>query len=210
VEEEDDDEDDDDEEDDKPKKPRPINPNNPNFQKKKAEISDDPLAGLSRKQKEVIEEQRKHDEYMKRHLALETEQARIDMERLNLIRKKREEDAKKRIAEGRAPGMSAHGLPDDDDDDDNDDSDDEQDNKKPPATVFTPPVLNEVQGKKKALAMETAPTTSSGEVPKLKAMDIKKMNGDALKEALRERNLDVQGQKKDLLKRLLDHEAARA
>ena len=146
---------------------------------------------------------------MKRHLALETEQARSDLERLTLIRKKREEAAQKRIAEGRAPGMSAHGLPDNDDDDDDDsDDDDEETTKKPPVTVFAPPVLNEVQAKKKALAMETVPT-KGGEIPKLKAMDIKKMNGDALKEALRERNLDVQGQKKDLLKKLLDYEAAR-
>jgi hypothetical protein len=43
----------------------------------------------------------------------------------------------------------------------------------------------------------------------LKAMDIKKMNGDALKDALKERGLDIQGAKKDLTKRLLDHEAAR-
>jgi hypothetical protein len=44
---------------------------------------------------------------------------------------------------------------------------------------------------------------------KLKAMDIKKMNGDALKEHLKERKLDFQGQKKDLIKRLIDFEAAR-
>ena len=41
-------------------------------------------------------------------------------------------------------------------------------------------------------------------------MDIKKLNGDALKDALRARGLDVQGQKKDLIKRLSDFEAARA
>ena len=35
------------------------------------------------------------------------------------------------------------------------------------------------------------------------------MNGDALKDALKLRNLDVQGQKKDLMKRLQDYETAR-
>ncbi len=35
------------------------------------------------------------------------------------------------------------------------------------------------------------------------------MNGDALKDALKVRKLDVQGQKKDLIKRLSDYEAAR-
>jgi hypothetical protein len=41
-------------------------------------------------------------------------------------------------------------------------------------------------------------------------MDIKKLNGDALKDALKERGLDIQGQKKDLIKRLTDYEKARA
>ena len=43
----------------------------------------------------------------------------------------------------------------------------------------------------------------AGEPAKLKAMDINKMNGDALKDHLRERGLDVQGQKKDLMTKLL-------
>ena len=35
------------------------------------------------------------------------------------------------------------------------------------------------------------------------------MNGDTLKEHLKARGLGVQGQKKDLMKRLTDYEAAR-
>ena len=35
------------------------------------------------------------------------------------------------------------------------------------------------------------------------------MNGDALKDHLKERKLDFQGQKKDLMKRLIDYEATR-
>jgi hypothetical protein len=46
-------------------------------------------------------------------------------------------------------------------------------------------------------------------MPKLKSIDIKKMSGDVLKEHLKERKLDLQGQKKDLIKRLCDYEAAR-
>jgi hypothetical protein len=121
--------------------------------------------------------------------------------------------------------MSKHGLPsdsDDDGDDDSDDSNDEEDNKKK-----APVAMSAVQAKKKAAAAGTdidalkdATAATSGASAakkstapagptKIKAMDIKKMNGDQLKEALKERSLDLQGQKKDLIKRLCDYEAAR-
>lgn len=62
--------------------------------------------------------------------------------------------------------------------------------------------------KKKAAALaEDTPKTDGP--PKISNMEIKKLNGDALKEALKARGLDVQGQKKDLMKRLSDYEAAR-
>ena len=83
--------------------------------------------------------------------------------------------------------------------------------------------LSEAAAKKKAAAAGTEPGKEggdaaaassgggkAGEPEKLKPMDIKKMNGDALKDHLRERGLNVQGQKKDLIQRLLDFEAARA
>jgi len=71
-----------------------------------------------------------------------------------------------------------------------------------------------VAEKKKAAAAAPVepPAGKAGggdEIPRLKAMDIKKMNGDALKDALRERKLEIQGAKKDLMQRLLDFEAAR-
>ena len=47
------------------------------------------------------------------------------------------------------------------------------------------------------------------ELPKLKSIDIKKMSADLLKEHLKERELSIQGQKKDLMKRLIDFETAR-
>ena len=154
---------------------------------------------------------------MKRHLAGHTEEARRDLERLALVRRRREEAAAKRIAEGRAPGMSANGiLSSSESDSDSDDSD----TPKPPKPLKTAPApapapvaapLSVLQAKKKAAAAEeVAPADASSGPPKLKAMDIKKLNGDALKDALRERGLEVQGQKKDLMKRLTDYEAARA
>ena len=48
------------------------------------------------------------------------------------------------------------------------------------------------------------------ELVKLKSIDIKKMSADVLKEHLKERGLDIHGQKKDLIKRLTDFEAARS
>jgi hypothetical protein len=84
----------------------------------------------------------------------------------------------------------------------------EYENQKQTTTV---PVMSEVQARKKAAAAEEVkPDLENSGPPKLKAMDIKKMNGDALKDCLRERGLDVQGQKKDLMKRLMDYEAARS
>jgi hypothetical protein len=50
-------------------------------------------AQLSRKEREALEAQQKHEAYMKRHLAGETDQAKADLERLAEIRKKREEAA---------------------------------------------------------------------------------------------------------------------
>lgn len=185
--------------------------------------------------REAAEALRKKEEYMKRHLAGETEEAKRDMARLAAIRRKREEAAAARAAEGRAPGMSATGLPEasessdeESDDDDDEDSDEEggasarkaaekaaaakaaADAKK--AKISAAVEANDkiaVAAKKKAAAAAVDEPTTDGP-PKLKSMDIKKMNGDALKDALKERSLDTQGQKKDLIKRLCDFEAARA
>lgn len=178
----------------------------------------------NRKQREAAEAIRKKEEYMRRHLAGETPEAKADIARLAKIREKREADAKKRAETGRAPGMSQTGLPSDSESDDSDSDDEEGAKPKakasggaPSAPVPAPAapiVLSATQAKKKAAALETVPAAAAGggggAAEVLKAIDIKKMNGDALKDALRERGLDTQGAKKDLLKRLLDHEAARA
>jgi hypothetical protein len=121
--------------------------------------------------------------------------------------------SRKREAEGRKPGWTEHGIDDNEGSgsSDDDSSDDEDDAKKKPAPT---PEATAIAAKKKAAAAgppEGAEAASASDgPPKLKSMDIKKMNGDALKEALKERGLDIQGQKKDLMKRLLDFEAARA
>lgn len=153
-------------------------------------------------------------------MAGETEQARKDLARLAEVRARREAAAKQREAEGRKPGMSASGI---ESSSDSDSSDEEDTRKGPkpvkaaaaPAPKAAAPLTVEqqekaaIQAKKKAAAMAVDEPSADGP-PKLKAMDIKKMNGDALKDACKERGLDIVGQKKDLMKRLTDYEAARA
>lgn len=150
-------------------------------------------------------------------MAGQTEEARQQLAQLAIVRARREAAAKKREAEGRKPGMSANGIDSDQDisnnnkagaaessDEEDSEDDSEEDVKgKGPAKAAAATLA----AKKKAAAL--APVETNGELPKLKAMDIKKMNGDALKEHLKARELSVQGQKKDLIKRLCDYEAAR-
>mmetsp|Transcript_40060 Transcript_40060/g.55662 ORF Transcript_40060/g.55662 Transcript_40060/m.55662 type:complete len:158 (+) Transcript_40060:104-577(+) len=54
---------------------------------------------LSRREREEIEKQQAQEKYWKLHEAGKTDQAKKDLERLALIRKQREEDAKKRQEE---------------------------------------------------------------------------------------------------------------
>ncbi|XP_048449093.1 28 kDa heat- and acid-stable phosphoprotein isoform X1 [Rhincodon typus] len=55
-----------------------------------------PNRELSRREREEIEKQQARERYMKLHLEGKTEQARADLARLAIIRKQREDAAKKR------------------------------------------------------------------------------------------------------------------
>jgi hypothetical protein len=55
---------------------------------------------------------------MRRTAAGETEQGRRDLERLHIVKKRREEDRLKREAEGRAPGWTPNGVASSSDDSD--------------------------------------------------------------------------------------------
>ena len=107
-----------------------------------------------------------------------------------------------------------------------DSSDDDDDKPRAPVSIFKipattaaaaaapPPITEssaEIAAKKRAnaLAEVVEPEKGTAEIPILSSMDIKKLNGDGLKDALRERGLNTQGAKKDLIKRLVDHEASR-
>jgi hypothetical protein len=199
------------------------NVNNPNLAKAKdkmikikdlgnsTEVIKDPeTAGMNRKEREAVDAARKKEDYQKRHMAGQTEEARRELEKLKIVRARREADKLKREAEGRAPGWSATGVESSSDDDSSDDDE-------PKKVKKAVPVISEVAARKKAAAAapveEPKDVKKLGgkvELPILKGIDIKKMNGDALKESLKARGLNVQGQKKDLMKRLQDFDAARS
>lgn len=171
---------------------------------------------MSRKEREALEAVRKKEEYMRRHLAGETEAAKADLARLAEVRKRRADMEKQRLAEGRGVGMTAHGIEESSDESDSDVEDGNADAKPKAkaAPAAAAPAMSERESKKRAVALGVVASDETAKAdegpPKLKAMDIKKMNGDALKDACKERDLKIQGQKKELMQRLLDYEAARA
>ncbi|KAM9426590.1 pdgfa associated protein 1a [Pholidichthys leucotaenia] len=73
------------------------NPNRVSQKSKKlTEIDISAPKELSRREREEIEKQKSKERYMKLHLEGKTEQARADLARLAIIKKQREEAAKKR------------------------------------------------------------------------------------------------------------------
>ena len=150
---------------------------------------------MTRKQREEADKARKAAEYRKRHEAGLTEEYKRDMAKLAEVRKRREEAAKKAAAEKemseameadrktKLKAAEAAALEDDDDDD----SDDDGDKKK----------------KKKSSSKK------KDSIPKLDKIAMKKMKPTQLKEALKARGLDIQGNAKTLLKRLVDYEESR-
>jgi hypothetical protein len=147
---------------------------------------------LTRKQREEADRERKAAEYRKRHEAGLTDEYKRDMEKLAEVKRRREEaskkaDAEKEFAEAleaERKSKAAAVMVDDDDDDDDDSDDDAKKSKKK-------------KSKKKA------------DIPKLDKIAMKKMKPAQLKEALKTRGLDIQGNAKALLKRLADHEGSR-
>lgn len=73
------------------------NPNRVSQKNKKVtELDVNAPKELSRREREEIEKQKSKERYMKLHLEGKTEQARADLARLAIIKKQREEAAKKR------------------------------------------------------------------------------------------------------------------
>ena len=153
----------------------------------RAEADADPM---TRKQREQAEKERKAAEYRARHERGETDEYKRDMAKLAEVRARREAAAKRAAAEKEAEAaaekdrqarLEAANL---DADSDSDSDDDDKKKKKK-------------SSKKKA------------SVPKLDKIVIKKMKPTQLKEALKARGLDIQGNAKTLTARLLEYEASR-
>jgi len=182
----------------------------------------DATAGMNKKEREAVEAAKRKEAYQLKHMAGETPEAKKELAMLALVKERREAARLKREAEGRAPGWVQPDTDEDSDSDsDSDDSDAKGKAKKSGATgaggeklkkssepVSLGAMTKEVAAAKKQAAL--AEDTSGGGADKLTTMEIKKMNPAQLKECLKARNLDLQGQKKDLMKRLTDYEAARA
>jgi hypothetical protein len=143
---------------------------------------------MTRREREEAEKVAKAEAYRRRHAAGLTEEYRIDMAKLNEVKARREAAAAKAKMEKEAveemeqehrKKAAKSGAFDEDSDDD--------DKKK--------------KSKKKS-------SKSSGP-DKLDKITLKKMKPAQLKEALKERNLEIHGNGKELLKRLTDFEAAR-
>jgi hypothetical protein len=144
---------------------------------------------MTRKQREQADKERKAAEYRRRHELGLTDEYKRDMAKLAEVKRRREEAeakaaAAKELAEleesNRKAKVEAANLEDSDSDSDGD----------------------EKKKKKKK-------SKKKSDVPKLDKIVIKKMKPAQLKEALKERGCDIQGNAKTLTKRLLDFEASR-
>lgn len=142
---------------------------------------------LTRKQIEQADKERKAAEYRRRHELGLTDEYKRDMAKLAEVRKRREEAEKRAKAEKdlqeameKERKQKVAAIGE------NDSSDSEDDSKK----------------KKKS-------SKKSASIPKLDKIAIKKMKPTQLKEALKARGLDIQGNAKELTSRLLDYEANR-
>jgi Casein kinase substrate phosphoprotein PP28./SAP domain. len=159
-------------------------------------VNEEPNGGegevqLTRKQREQADKERKAAEYRRRHELGLTEEYKRDMAKLAEVRKRREEAAKKSAeekaaaeafeAERKAQLEKVNANVDSDSDDS--DAEDEKKKKK--------------KSKKKI------------DLPKLDKITIKKMKPAQLKEALKERGCDIQGNAKTLTARLLEFEGSR-
>lgn len=144
---------------------------------------------MTRKEREKADKERKAAEYRRRHELGLTEEYKRDMAKLAEVRARREaaesrakmeeETSKALLEEERKKAAAAAGSTNDDDSDDDDKKKKKKSSKK---------------GK---------------DIPKLDKIAIKKMKPSQMKEALKLRGLEIQGNAKALTQRLLDYESAR-
>ncbi|KAL7547218.1 hypothetical protein ACHAWF_010541 [Thalassiosira exigua] len=140
-------------------------------------------APMTRKEREEKEKEAKAAAYRKRHEAGLTEEYKRDMEKLAEVKARREAAAAKAAAE-KEPAEQA------------------EEARKKAVAEANAGADGEDDGKKKKKKGKSA-------IPKIDKIAIKKMKPAQLKEALKERDLDIQGNAKALQARLLKYEQER-
>ena len=141
---------------------------------------------MTRKQREEAEKAAKAAAYRKRHEMGLTEEYKRDMAKLNEVRKRRE------LAEAKAKAQKEL-----------ENSMEEERKKKAKEAGAT---MDDSEEKK---SKSSKKKSKDSNIPKLDKIAIKKMKPTKLKEALKVRGLDIQGNAKTLTERLLEYEKAR-
>ena len=153
---------------------------------------------MTRKEREEKEKAAKAAAYRKRHEAGLTEEYKRDMAKLAEVKARREAAAAKKAAEEEAAKLAEEERKKKAEQagvwDSGSDSDDDDDKKKK---------------KKKKDSKKSKSKGGEFDGPKLDKITIKKMKPAQLKEALKERGQDIQGNAKTLTARLLEFEANR-
>ena len=144
-------------------------------------------SAMSRKEREEKEKEAAKEAYRKRHEAGLTEEYARDMAKLAEVRARREKMEARNAMEKEAEIAL------------------EEERKKKAAAAQAASAADEEEEKKKKKA---AKKSGSG-IPKLDKIAIKKMKPSVLKEALKERGLEIQGNAKELTDRLIKFEEAR-
>jgi len=144
-----------------------------------------PPEQMTRKQREEAEKAAKAAAYRKRHEMGLTEEYKRDMAKLQEVRKRREEAAARKKAESEMETAL----------------EDERRKKALEVGAVDDGKTEKKSSKKKKSKEEN--------IPKLDKITIKKMKPSQLKEALKMRGLDIQGNAKKLTERLLEYEKSR-
>jgi len=138
--------------------------------------------GMSRKEREQAEKAAAAAAYRRKHEAGLTDEYKRDMAKLAEVRKRREEaEARNKAEKAEAEALEAE--------------------RKKQAEAVGAINDDEKKSKKKS--------SKSNSIPKLDKIKIKKMKPAQLKEQLKIRGLDIQGNAKQLTQRLLDYEESR-
>jgi len=155
---------------------------NDTFENSFGDDCDDSKLQLTRKQREALKKEKEEQEYRRRHALGLTEEYKRDMEKLAEVKKRREIKAKAEQAK-------------------------EVENFRINTDTYLGLDKNKVDTKNKLLISENKEKKKvKGLSEKLDKITIKKMKPTQLKESLKQRGLDIQGNAKVLTQRLLEYE----